>query len=74
MYCFPCYLMNSALKGWTTIGNWNYTNLTRVVKSHDKNVKHIDAVNAIKRYKSGKSSITDSFIDPETVKRRESEK
>ena len=48
------------------------TNLSRAVKSHDKNPHHNDAVNATKRYIYGKSSITDSFLGSETVKKRES--
>ena len=66
--------MSTTLKGWTKSGNCNYTNLSRVIKQHEGNIKHQDAVDATKRSLSGKSSITDSFIGPEAVRKRESEK
>ena len=65
--------MSTTLTGWIKSGNCNYTNLSRVIKQHEGNIKHQDAVDATKRSLSGKSSITDSFIGPEAIRKREIE-
>ena len=66
--------MSTTLTGWTESGNCNYTTLSCVIKQHEGNIKHQDAVDATKISLSGKSSITDSFIGPEAIRKRETGK